>query len=37
MMNACNSIDNIPYVCYLELTLFAGNLAFGPNLRVQPL
>ena len=25
------------FVCYLDLTLSTGTLAFGPNLRVQPL
>ena len=33
VMNACNSVDNIPYVCCLELTPSAGALAFGPNLQ----
>jgi len=35
--NTCNSINNILYVCCLELTPSADTLAFGPNLQVQPL
>jgi len=37
VMNVCNSADNIPYVCYLELIPFTDTLTFGPNLWVQPL
>ena len=35
--NICNSVDNISNACCLELTPSAGTLAFGHNLRVQPL